>query len=543
MPDPTPSGVPPRSGRSRRWLPAILAATILWGGLYVYRTSFVSEGERYFSLWDDAMISMRYARNLQEGHGLVWNAGGERVMGISNPGVTLVMAAIHFLPLAPSKLSLVFQLMNLAAVALCLQLVWHIAERLFPDEPWVPIGATLMTALASPLTVWSLQGSDVGFVALWILAAVALLAEGRWSRWMLPLLAAGFFIRIDCALFFAGFVGLSIFCPGKRWPRLLRGGALLALLLGGGMLACWLYYGLPLPNTYYLKATGSPRSAVLAAGFRDLAATLPGLALPMILAGVATWSRRREPAVIACASVFSAALFYNVWVGADWVPGHMSRFVAPVMPLLLILASAGAWTLVKERLPARTLPVVLITALVVAGVFAGPAAGRTEWLDPRSVPLYRPMSHKLVRFAQYLSEHSDPDTVIGAGWAGIVPYFSRRPAVDTLGKSDRHIASLETEVFTAGHSKVDWPYVLREQRPDVFFRVYPGLRERREFQRKYLVMFFPDLWFHVKKKSLEKLDEHGRQFELPLDPRERDLVAELIEQAERPYEARPGLLP
>ena len=44
-------------------------------------------------LFDDAMISMRYARNLAEGHGLVFNAG-EYVQGFSNPLMTLLMAAL-----------------------------------------------------------------------------------------------------------------------------------------------------------------------------------------------------------------------------------------------------------------------------------------------------------------------------------------------------------------------------------------------------------------------------------------------------------------
>jgi len=59
---------------------------------YIYRyiigTSFLIDGKTYYVLFDDAMISMRYARNLANGAGLVWNPGGERVQGFSNPAVT-----------------------------------------------------------------------------------------------------------------------------------------------------------------------------------------------------------------------------------------------------------------------------------------------------------------------------------------------------------------------------------------------------------------------------------------------------------------------
>ena len=99
-------------------LSGLLALHLVWGAHYVYRTSFVHGDSRVFTLWDDAMISMQYARNLNEGAGLVWNAGGERVLGISNPGVTFAMAALHALPLPASRTSLALQLLALGMATL-----------------------------------------------------------------------------------------------------------------------------------------------------------------------------------------------------------------------------------------------------------------------------------------------------------------------------------------------------------------------------------------------------------------------------------------
>ena len=85
---------------------------------------------RFFLLWDDAMISMQYARNLVEGHGLIWNVGGEKVQGISNLGVTLVMAAVHLFPFGDNRTSLVFQLLNLATLGAVLVLVGSLSLAL-----------------------------------------------------------------------------------------------------------------------------------------------------------------------------------------------------------------------------------------------------------------------------------------------------------------------------------------------------------------------------------------------------------------------------
>ncbi len=52
---------------------------------------------RYYPfLADDALISLRYARNFVDGLGLVWNAG-ERVEGYSNLSWILLCSALHAL--------------------------------------------------------------------------------------------------------------------------------------------------------------------------------------------------------------------------------------------------------------------------------------------------------------------------------------------------------------------------------------------------------------------------------------------------------------
>src|ERR671913_2350701 len=65
---------------------------VAWASLFIYRSSIIGiDGRRYFCLWDDAMISMRYAWNFSHGFGLVWNPG-EYVEGYTNPLMTLLMS-------------------------------------------------------------------------------------------------------------------------------------------------------------------------------------------------------------------------------------------------------------------------------------------------------------------------------------------------------------------------------------------------------------------------------------------------------------------
>ncbi|MFP6563830.1 MAG: hypothetical protein VCC68_05030, partial [Myxococcota bacterium] len=83
---------------------------------YIFAASIVERGQRWFLLWDDAMISMRYARNLAAGDGFVWNPNGERVQGYTNLGLALVMAAVHSLPIPPERTALWIQRLALACL-------------------------------------------------------------------------------------------------------------------------------------------------------------------------------------------------------------------------------------------------------------------------------------------------------------------------------------------------------------------------------------------------------------------------------------------
>src|SRR5574338_175448 len=109
-----PAPAAPRAWRAtavradRLLLAALTVSFLAYSAGFIYRTSFVVDGERYFSLFDDAMVSMRYAKNFADGHGLVWNPG-ERVEGYTNPLWTLYMGLLHLLPVPPSKTSLLVQ--------------------------------------------------------------------------------------------------------------------------------------------------------------------------------------------------------------------------------------------------------------------------------------------------------------------------------------------------------------------------------------------------------------------------------------------------
>lgn len=133
--------------------------------VHILSYSFVVGGVRYFSLFDDMMISMRYARNLTNGYGFVWNAGGERVEGISNFLWTLYMAAVHVSGVSQNYASLVIQLSGMVLFFATLVLVAKNMVRVIGSGAFAVL-AFLFTAFYYPLINWTIiMGTEVSLLA------------------------------------------------------------------------------------------------------------------------------------------------------------------------------------------------------------------------------------------------------------------------------------------------------------------------------------------------------------------------------------------
>ena len=179
----------------------LLVAFLYYAWRYIQATSFDIGGTRYYILFDDAMISMRYAYNLEHGNGLVWNVG-ERVQGFTNPLWVLYMAGLHRLPLEAAQVSLAVQLTGTILLAGTLYFVRRIVEH-FTDDLLAMLAAVAFTAFYAPLNSYVFLGMEVSALALLLAAAVWLVlrnGQARFSPWLYLILAVGTLLRSDAAV-------------------------------------------------------------------------------------------------------------------------------------------------------------------------------------------------------------------------------------------------------------------------------------------------------------------------------------------------------
>jgi arabinofuranosyltransferase len=116
---------------------------------------------------DDAFISFRYAQNLIDGHGLVYNPG-ERVEGYTNFAWTLLIAGALAAGLDPEWFTTVLG----GAFALgTIAVTYRLAERLLPASP-VPCLATWLLATSPGLCGHAVFGLETSMFAFLVAAGL-----------------------------------------------------------------------------------------------------------------------------------------------------------------------------------------------------------------------------------------------------------------------------------------------------------------------------------------------------------------------------------
>lgn len=504
----------------------------VYASVFIYRTSFVIEGERYFSLFDDGMVSMRYAKNLATGQGLVMNPH-ERIEGFTNPLWVFYMAFWHLFPVPQSKISLLIQVTGALLLVANLFVVMNLARTIFPGSRAIGAGSMLLTAFYLPLNNWSLQGMEVSLVTLIFsiatLEVVRCLQEKTFSRRLYLLLGLGTLVRIDMA---APYLGVLLFLlavlPHHRKRNLGWGLVLLAFFLGAQTLSRFLYYGEVLPNTYYLKMTGYPVGLRIARGFLvflDFAGGLTGILflVPMIFLLV-----RRDVSSFFLAWIFGVQCVYSIYVGGDaWESwGGSNRYLSVAMPVFFVLLSrsfnevvmaVAGWGKTLHRIGARThslfvrygFSALILLSLVQFNNNQGPLrlAGLLQLIPPPDFE----NNVKMVTSALFVRDITTPDARVAVIWAGALPYFSERYTVDMLGKTDKVISRLAMRqsaggqgfrFFYPGHLKYDYRHSIGILKPDIITQFWGDIREAEPFVvPAYTKLVAGDGYYYIRNNS------------------------------------------
>jgi hypothetical protein len=380
---PAQSDVPVASGRRKILLSAGLLVTLLVLLLHAYVYRFLT---------DDAYISFRYARNLAEGHGLVFNPGFERVEGYSNFLWVLVLATLLRLGCSAELASGVLTLLLTVALwALVARYVWRHPPPA-GSPAWLALFPCVALGITRSVAVWSSSGLETRLFETLVVAGVLRLVEEVRSALerrhdVLPMAALLFALasltRPDglllavCAL---GTAALHLRASGELKARWLAGSlALYAAVVGGHFLFRISYYGDWLPNTYYAKVGGRTWWD-MGLSYLALFVIEYGVVLwiPLIVASIVHHRRRGTTFVpLLVAAIVLPHLLYIASIGGD----HFEfRPLDLYFPLVFILLYDGAKQLSVAAHRKWAVPTYLV--LVCGGLVALPL--QSHWQFPQT---------------------------------------------------------------------------------------------------------------------------------------------------------------
>jgi arabinofuranosyltransferase len=428
---------------------------------------------------DDAFISLRYARHLVDGLGLVWNEG-EFVQGYSNFLHVIITASLGSMGFDFITAARIVGLASYVGVLLVL-LVFSVRDAsLKPGLRYVPV---ILAAVSSPLIIWTLGGLEtilftffITSGCLWVadliernVKSVAAIAIG-----LLFGLAA--LTRPDGLLMAAvsiAWLGFYALRAGSFSKPVMAIGSLLTVLIP---YLIWVqnYYGDVLPNTFYTKASGFS-FARLDFGLDYLVSFIfspPYLPILMSVFGIVCWLRGAwRPKQSYLLAIILAQCCYVVWVGGDQMPSY--RFMAPIVGLLsylTVLNINGA--VVAAHVSFYQYVPILAAAVASLQLFSDLSLQLfSDKLNPRGINKAAFVGQSV---GLYINDHWPKGSLIALNTAGSTPYFAdKNTYIDMLGLNDRHIARRDISPADVrlpwqsvpGHRKGDGEYVLDRQ-PD-----------------------------------------------------------------------------
>jgi hypothetical protein len=242
------------------------------------------------------------------------------------------------------------------------------------------------------------------------------------------------------------------------------------------------YYGEWLPNTYTLKMGSMPLGVRIENGVSFITPFLIQVS-PVVLVALIALVPRLDGRRVLLLTLFASAVAYQIWVGGD--PWEYWRIPAPTLPLLIVVFTSGALALSRRLVSLLPDSAVgrwhetRLTALFCLLLSAG-AALSLNWYFRQEVTLstvpYTTRQNGInINIAVALDELTTSDATIGVFWAGSIPYYLDRRAIDFLGKSDRYIARLDPDLSgmvswlgmssVPGHNKYDLRYSIGTLEP------------------------------------------------------------------------------
>lgn len=364
---------------------------------------------------EDAYILFTYARQIAEGHGVVYWPGGPRAEGATDFLWMLALAG-----LAAARVPPPFAALAVNALGLALVVRATIPRTMRSPAMLAVVGASL---LLSPASIAGVIGFGTTAFAALALFGWATLWRGSPSRaaWSPALALLLGLVRPDGLVLGAGLALLGGLRArragaGRRWAAIASASAALGL---GYFVWRARYFGMILPLPLVVKSHGAWFLGLEGLGEWALETLLPyGGAI-----AACAWASRSARRGLAAPALALAPFALHQLAFAFGVPlqNAAARFYAPASLALLALAAWAAH--LAWRADRRTIAVLSLALAALPGA---------EHMRREARRMVHPYDGYLTNLAASLVS-LPPDVRVASTEAGRIGYFARGPVYDPVG--------------------------------------------------------------------------------------------------------------
>lgn len=482
---------------------------------------------------EDAYVSFRFANNLANGEGFVWNSGERPVEGYTNFLWVVIMAVITKIGLGVEAWS---QILGIAASILAFYYVYSLSMLIDEGKhSFINFIAVALMAISGPIATWASSGMETNLFMLFIIMSFYYFFRDEKNKRLT--ITSGIYVLFASLTRPEGvmvFVILSAYYIGKNfrrnnWLRIDKNFLkwLLVFLVPGLIYFLWryTYYGFLLPNTFYAKVGGTIYQ--VKRGFNYIFCyfkifLVPVLFLLPIFITTLTKNSKKNAAKmshwIPLLLTVLAYLMYVVYIGGDYMA--MFRFIVPIIPLIYLLIQElfriGYHSGRGVQRANISLLVVLSLFVIIPSVDPGllkqlkfPGWMLEYYAKPsfmhgykEGVEIERWHSNRLVVIGKFFKIYAKPGESLLTNAVGAISFYSGIKIYDTSGIVDTHIAHIHNPDMGKGfpgHEKGDYEYLLKKRPTYIMVtrHLYSRRLKREDFlkhfsehiQRTYLIHY------------------------------------------------------
>lgn len=432
--------------------------------------------------FDDPYITYRYAVNIAEGTGFVYNAG-ERLLSTTTPLYALILAIPHLVGL---DVPLVSNIIGCVCLGLGGLMFWRLGQVW--QAPIIGV-VGLVLYPTFPLLINTLGSETIVYTTL-ILAGMLACVQAHYNR-TAALFAVATLIRADAVLA-VGVAGLYVFGTASRkdtqntdakvlYVRLFKAFVVYVSILLPWFVFAWLYFGAPFPVT--LAAKQQQGIMLISDSFQE----------GFVMMAKQYWLNpfRQVQIVLGGVGVLTLLIYQRHWVLI--VGWNVVYFVAysmlgvtryfwyygPLVAGFVALVALGAETVYRLLKRFGGQGVAYATVGVLVPVLLVPHMQGMAFLhnhrDSRMV-IYREVG-------MWLHDNTPPNASVGTLEVGIIGYYAQRPMVDFAGLIQPETAWQITPTTTYGEL-ARWSFM--RFHPDYLVLqdgALPELEQEASFQR------------------------------------------------------------